>query len=158
MPDRSGTADDDAVLRFIERFGLDLADAGMPRMASRAFAALLVTETGRLDAAELGTLLKVSPAAVSGAVRYLMQVGMVAREREPGRRRDHYRVADDLWYETVLNRDERLLRWTSTMRDGVEAVGPDTEAGRRLDETREFFEFLLDELPELMARWRARRG
>ena len=57
-------------------------------MPARVFAALLATDSGRLTAAELAELLQISPAAVSGAVRYLTQVGMVHREREPGSRRD----------------------------------------------------------------------
>ena len=57
-----------AVRRFIERFALDLADAGMPRMPARVFAAILSAEDGRCTAAELAQLLRVSPAAVSGAL------------------------------------------------------------------------------------------
>jgi len=38
---------------------------------------------------------------------------------------------------------------------GVDAVGAGTRAGRRLDETRRYFEFLREEMPRLMARWQA---
>ncbi|MDR7302584.1 GbsR/MarR family transcriptional regulator [Haloactinomyces albus] len=150
--------DEDAVARFVERFGLDLAEAGMPRMAARIFAGLLVSEDGRRTAAELAELLQVSPAAVSGAVRYLTQVGLVAREREPGQRRDHYRVHHDTWYESFAQRDEQLGRWERTLLDGVRAVGADSRAGRRIEETRDFFEFLRRELPALMDTWRRQRA
>ena len=43
----------------------------MGRMPARAFAAILAADDGRRTAAELAELLEVSPAAVSGAVRYL---------------------------------------------------------------------------------------
>ena len=49
-------------------------------MPARVFAALLASDSGRLTSAELSALLKVSPAAVSGAVRYLAQVNLVSRE------------------------------------------------------------------------------
>src|SRR4029450_8047753 len=78
--------DDEAVRRVIERFALDLADAGMPRMPARVFAAILSAEDGRCTAAELAQLLGVSPAAVSGAGRYLLQVRICRGEREPGAR------------------------------------------------------------------------
>jgi len=39
-----------------------------------------------------------------------------------------------------------------------EAVGADTPAGRRLEETRRFYAFLLDEMPRLMERWRKVRS
>ncbi|MCA1190168.1 MULTISPECIES: hypothetical protein [unclassified Saccharopolyspora] len=44
-----------------------------------------------------------------------------------------------------------------TLAAGVDAVGADTEAGRRLDETCRFFAFLRAELPALVRRWRAQR-
>jgi DNA-binding transcriptional regulator GbsR (MarR family) len=150
--------DDEAVRRFIERFALNLVEAGMPRMPARVFAALLSADEGRCTAAELAALLRVSPAAISGAVRYLMQVRMASREREPGERVDHYRVSTETWYEAITRRDEMIARWVQDLQDGVKAVGPDTAAGARLEETRRFFEFLMDEIPQVMARWRARRS
>jgi len=91
-------------------------------------------------------------------VRYLQQVRLAVREREPGERRDHYRLYDDTWYEAVTQRDEMLRRWQEDMREGIEAVGADTPAGRRLEETRRFYVFLLDEMPRLMERWRKVRS
>jgi DNA-binding transcriptional regulator GbsR (MarR family) len=146
--------DDEAVRRFVERFALDLVEAGMARMPARVFAALLADDDGQLTAAELAERLHVSPAAISGAVRYLMQVSMVARGREPGERRDHYRVSSETWYEAVTRRDQILARWMDDLQQGIKAVGLDTPAGARLEETREFFEFLHDEVPKVMVRWR----
>ena len=54
-------------------------------MPARVFAALLAADASQLSAAELAAVLGVSPAAVSGAVRYLTQIGMVAAAGEPGR-------------------------------------------------------------------------
>jgi len=149
--------DEEAVRRFIERFALDLAESGMTRMPARVFAALLADDDGRLTAAELADLLQVSPAAISGAVRYLTQLGMVSRGREPGERRDHYQISSDMWYEVVARRDQLLARWEQDLQDGIKAVGPDTPAGARLEENRRYFEFLRHEAPKVMARWRELR-
>jgi DNA-binding transcriptional regulator GbsR (MarR family) len=130
----------------------------MARMPARVFAALLADDDGQLTAAELADRLDVSPAAISGAVRYLMQVSMVARGREPGERRDHYRVSSETWYEAITRRDQILARWMQDLQDGVKAVGPDTAAGARLEETRQFFEFLHQEIPKVMVRWREQRA
>src|SRR3954451_24165897 len=89
-----------AVSRYVERFAQVFVDAGMPRIASRIFVALVATDNSRLTAAELSEQLRASPAAISGGVRYLVQVGLVSREREPGSRRDHYRVDSDVWYQS----------------------------------------------------------
>lgn len=150
-PERGRPTD---VERFVEQFAMLLAEAGMARMPARVFGALLVTEEGRLTAGELSESLRVSPAAISGAVRYLAQVGLIVRRRDPGERRDHYEVTEDLWFEAYGNRDKQMESWANLMAEGVEVVGADTKAGRRLDESRRFFEFLKTKLPSLLAEWR----
>ncbi|MFD7434786.1 GbsR/MarR family transcriptional regulator [Streptomyces sp. NPDC059861] len=155
--DGASARDRETVSRFVEHFAAQLVEAGMPRMPARVFAALLAADAGALTSAELGEQLQISPAAVSGAVRYLAQVHMVSREREPGSRRERYRVHGDQWYEALTNREAVLKRWEDALRDGVDTLGPDTPAGRRLAETLAFFEYLAGELDALMERWRAHR-
>jgi DNA-binding transcriptional regulator GbsR (MarR family) len=147
-----------AVLQFIERFAAVFEEAGMARMPARVFAALLATDSGRLTAAELAELLRVSPAAISGAVRYLVQVSLAVREREPGSRRDHYRVWEDTWYQAALRRDQMMSRWMSTAREGIEALGVQTPAGARIAETLAYFEFVHEEMPALLKRWQERKA
>ncbi|WP_081685859.1 GbsR/MarR family transcriptional regulator [Candidatus Solirubrobacter pratensis] len=126
-------------------------------MPSRVFASILASDAGRLTAAELSERLQVSPAAISGAVRYLMQVDLLVRAREPGSRRDVYAVRDDAWYEAVVRRERLLELWSRATREGIEALGRETPAGARLAETLAFFEFLQAEMPALLERWRASR-
>nr|WP_042184494.1 MarR family transcriptional regulator [Kibdelosporangium sp. MJ126-NF4]CEL16337.1 hypothetical protein [Kibdelosporangium sp. MJ126-NF4]CTQ94261.1 hypothetical protein [Kibdelosporangium sp. MJ126-NF4] len=146
-----------AVVRFIERYAGHLADAGMQRMAARVFVALLCQDSGRMTATDMAEVLQVSPAAISGAVRYLTQANMVEREREPGSRRDHYVVKNDLWYDVVTRREQLIHRWEPTMRDGMAALGENTPAGLRWRETLEFYAFLHERLPETMLEWQKRR-
>jgi DNA-binding transcriptional regulator GbsR (MarR family) len=148
---------DPAVSKFIERFASTLVDSGVPRMPARVFVALLASDSGRLTAAELAESLQVSPAAISGAVRYLTQVGMATREREPGSRRDHFVVRDDAWYEMLMHRDQAMKLWEEGLREGVEALGADTRGGARVAETLAFIEFMHAELPALLEKWRAHR-
>ncbi|MBN2623503.1 MAG: MarR family transcriptional regulator [Acidimicrobiales bacterium] len=143
----------DAVARFVERFALLLTEAGWPRTPARVFACLLADDGGRLTARELSTRLQISPAAVSGGVRYLAQVHLVVRERDPGARRDHYRCADDVWTRSFQQQTAQLKRWEEGLAEGVALVGPDTPAGRRLDDSRALFRFMQDELPAMLQRW-----
>ncbi|OKI00280.1 MarR family transcriptional regulator [Streptomyces sp. CB02923] len=155
---REGTGrDEEAVSRFVERFAAELTEAGMQRMAARVFAALLTADSAALTSAELSERLQISPAAVSGAIRYLVQVGMVRREREPGTRRDRYRLQNELWYETLGNRDHMLTRWEDVLREGAKSLGPDSPAGARVAETVAFFEFMQGELAGMLDRWRKYR-
>ena len=146
--------DDEPARRFIERFAVLLTEAGMPRMPARAFACVLADDAGQLTAAELAERLDASPAAISGAVRYLTQVGMLVRTREPGARRDSYRLHEDVWGEMYISRAALLRRWEEAMAEGAALLGTDRPAGRRIAETGEFFAFLREELPAVMERWR----
>src|SRR3984893_18796668 len=96
----------DRMFGYIERFAAVLVAAGFPAMPARVFAALQVAESGRLSAAELAERLRVSPAAVSGAVRYLIQIGLVHKERVPGSRRDYYRIPGTLRDDLPRLRDQ----------------------------------------------------
>src|SRR3569833_3307783 len=122
-------------------------------MSARVFAAVHGTDTGRLTAAELAERLRGCPAAVSGAVRFLLRFNMIRRERAPGSRRDVFIVEDDSWYEASLNRDEVITRWQTKKREGIETLGADTPAGRRMAETLAFFEFIREELNAMVAKW-----
>ncbi len=147
-----------AIARFVERFAAVLVEAGFPRMPARVCAALLVTDEGTLTAAELADQLQISPAGVSGAVRYLSHLGLVSREREPGSRRDRYRLVSDTWFEATAEREGVLASWESASREGVEVLGADTPAGRRFAESTEYFSFLRTEVAGVLARWREHKA
>ena len=140
---------------FAERFAATMVAGGMPRMASRVFALLLSRDDGSATSTELALALQASPAAISGAVRYLIQLHLITRAHRPGERRDVYRLQSDHWYEMVGSREHELQQWASISREGVDAVGADTRAGRRLQETARFFEFLISEMPGVLERWRS---
>ncbi|MGH7247485.1 MAG: GbsR/MarR family transcriptional regulator [Pseudomonadota bacterium] len=149
---------DGARAAFVERFAAALAASGFPRMPARVFAALLATDSGCLTAAELTAVLDVSPAAISGAMRYLAQVNLASREAAPGSRREHYRVHSEVWYEAIARKDDVLDRCERVLREGVEVVGRGTGAGARIAETLAFFEFMQKELPAMLTKWRARKA
>lgn len=157
IAERDDRRDDAAVLGFVERFAGQLADAGWPRMPARVFVALLASDAGRMTAAELAEVLVVSPAAISGAVRYLGRLNLVSRERDPGSRRDLYRVRTDVWQSVMAERDQVLGVWVSALREGARLVGPGSPAAERLDESAEFFEFMRAELDMMLDRWRKHR-
>jgi DNA-binding transcriptional regulator GbsR (MarR family) len=146
-------AHDELMFGYLERFASVLVAAGIPPMPARVFVALLVADAGRLTAAELAEVLRVSPAAVSGAVRYLTQLGLVHKERVPGSRRDYYRMPDDPWTDMFRLRDQVLQRWAALIREGTDLLGADTRAGARLAEHAMFFEFVSREMPEVLKRW-----
>jgi DNA-binding transcriptional regulator GbsR (MarR family) len=153
--ERGSDAQEQAVLRFVEQFALILVESGMPRMPSRVFAYVLADDAERYTARELADGLRVSPAAISGAVRYLLQAGLLAKEREPGSRADHYRVYDDdIWYNITQQRLPLLKRYEEILTEGVEMLDEARPGGRRVRETLEYIRFTRVEMAELAERWR----
>jgi DNA-binding transcriptional regulator GbsR (MarR family) len=143
---------------YIERFAAVLMAAGFPPMPARVFVALLIAESGRLTAAELAAMLRISPAAVSGGVRYLIQLGLVHKERVPGSRRDYYRMPGNMWDDLLRMRDQVMSRWSAMVREGIDLVGPDTAAGARMAEQAAFLDFASAELAEVLSRWKQYRA
>ena len=156
----AGTAEgaDAALLAYVERFALVLADSGLPRMAARVFAFVLADDAERYTAGELASGLRVSAAAISGAVRYLVQAGLLGKERDPGARSDVYRIYDDdVWSRIYAQQIGVLATYEAAAADGVATLGLDRPGGRRMAETQEFFAFMRTELPEMLARWQEHR-
>lgn len=147
--------DPEVLLRYVERFAMKLTEFGLPRMPARVFAYVIADDAERYTAAELASALRVSPAAISGALRILVQSGLLGREREPGARVDTYRIYDDdVWGTITAQREHMIAPFEQIAAEGVELLGAETPGGRRLRETQEYFAFFRRTMPELLKRWR----
>lgn len=136
----------------LERLSGALARSGFPRMPARVFAALMVEDSGRLTAAELQAQLSISAGAVSGAVRYLVPLGLLRRERPIGTRRDVFVVEDDAWHGVLLQADQVYAPLVAAMeRSSATLAG--TPAGARAALSLEFLQFIEDEMARLAQRW-----
>jgi DNA-binding transcriptional regulator GbsR (MarR family) len=143
---------------FVERMGSALSQAGLARVPSLVFSQLLVDEDGRMTSAELAKALHLSPASISGAVRYLEQIGMMRRERERGTRRDVYVVEEEAWHTALMRRDQVYAPMIAALTAGLEAVPAGTPAHQRMLVTREFMAFVNEELQALADKWEQRRA
>ena len=146
------------ILRVIEHFALLMTEAGVPRMPARVFAYMLADDATRHTASDLAAGLQVSPAAISGAVRYLQQVRLLVRGREPGARVDHYRLfGDDLWSDMYIARMGLLDTWETALSEAADLLGPGRPGTARLRESQEFFAFIKADLPNVLERWSKHR-
>jgi DNA-binding transcriptional regulator GbsR (MarR family) len=144
--------------RFVEQLGAALTDAGLPSLPSRIFSALLMDGDGRMTSAEITDVLGVSPAAVSGAVKYLAQLQMIRREREHGSRREVFVVDDDAWHSAMLRRDQIYAPILRALAAAIDEQGRRAPAYRRLMLTAEFLRFVDDEMVGLADRWATHRA
>jgi predicted transcriptional regulator len=146
--------DEQALKAAVEQSAAVLTAAGFPRMPARVLMALLVAEAGGLTASELGERLGVSAAAISGAVRYLSQIGILHRVPQAGSRRDRWEFLDDAWY-TALMAKSPVYGVIADLGDrAADAIGDETDAGAaRAREMARFYRFIDERMPDLMREW-----
>ena len=157
-PSRDSPArDDERISAWIEEFASFMVLSGIPRMPARVLVCLMAEDSGALTSAELSQRLKISPAAVSGAIRYLATVHMVHRTHQPGSRREVYQVGQDVIYQAAVGQMPTMMRWEGMLNKGVQTIGADTEAARRLADSADFIQFMTGEFEGLMERWEEHR-
>jgi DNA-binding MarR family transcriptional regulator len=139
-----------------EELALVLTDHGLQRMTARVLAALLFTEQPSMTSGELAERLQASSGAISGAIKMLSSVGLVERVPAPGSRRDHYRLRDDAWAILFTNQNVVISAMQAAAEAGIAATGSDSPARQRLTRMRDFYAFMLEEIPALLERWRQR--
>ncbi len=94
---------------IVESFSLVIEQFGLPRMAGRIFAFLLINEERDVTQSSLAALLQASTGSVSTMIRLLEQLGFVERVSLPGRRRDRFRIRQDPLVEMSKRRIESLI-------------------------------------------------
>jgi hypothetical protein len=150
----AGPRDEEAVHAFIERIAMTLANLGFPRMSGRVLMTLECAEEDGLTARDLAERLDASPAAISGAVRTLTNMGLIFRDPVRGSRRDVYRLPEDPWYEMAMAKGNIYKQFADLTVDGIDAVGgTTTQAGRRVRELHNFFLFIGGEMEDLFMKW-----
>jgi DNA-binding MarR family transcriptional regulator len=141
-----------------EQLALVLTTHGLQRMTARVLATLLCTEQPSMTMGGLADQLRASSGAISTAIRMLTSVGLVERVPAPASRRDHYRLRDDAWAVLYTNQNEVISGMQAAAEAGIAATGQDSLAGQRLTQMRDFYAFLLSEIPALLDRWHQQSG
>ncbi|ASO21639.1 putative transcriptional regulator [Actinoalloteichus hoggarensis] len=136
-----------------ERLALTFTQGGMQRTTARVMSALLFADQETTTAGELADRLQISPGTVSTALKNLFTVGLIERVPAPGSRREHFRFRDDAWTTLMSSKNTTLKVMQDAAQEGIDAAGEDSIAGRRLIEMRDFYSYLMTELPAVIDRW-----
>ncbi len=142
------------VSTFIEKLGLLFSDEGMPLIAGRVTALLLVSEGPRsLD--DIAVTLGVSRASVSNDTRRLVDKGLLVRLTLPGDRRTYYSFAPDS-FQTMLGARIQSLTTLQKLLDegaGLPVARDNPEVRNRIAEWSEFHSAVVESLHDLLVRW-----
>ena len=141
-----------------EQLALVLAGHGLQRMTARVLAALLFTERPSVTMAELAGDLNASAGSISGALKTLTSVGLAERVPAPDSRRDHFRLRPNAWATLYTGQNETIAAFLDAADAGIAATADASLARQRLEEMRDFYGFLMAEIPALLDRWHQQRG
>lgn len=139
-----------------EQLAVVLSSHGLQRMTARVLATLLFTEQPSVTMGDLGETLNASAGALSGALKMLTSVGLAERVAAPGSRRDHYRLRDNAWAILFTGQNETIAAMQAAAEAGIAATDSHSPAFQRLAQMRDFYAFLMAEIPALLDRWHQR--
>ena len=145
--------------QFLERWSTILASEGLPPVAGRLWAWLLVCDPPEQTVEEIVAAIGASRGAISGAVRMLEPSGLIVRTKRRGDRHEYWRTSPDAVIHS-LEAKERATRPSLVALDTVIAsLGDRPEASlARLREVQRLYAMLLDMFPRLIDQFRADRA
>ena len=154
MADYEQRTDRPAMSEWIERMAAHFeATEGMPLIAGRIVAFLLICDPPERTAAELSHALSASTGSVSTNVRLLLRLGIISKTTRQGREAALYRVEEDRWATLVRQRMERVTELEKLTEEGLRMFSGHGERARRLRTVHEFYRWLSAQMPELWQRW-----
>jgi predicted transcriptional regulator len=142
---------------FVERIGLTLESLGTTRTLGRLFGLLLVAERP-MSLDQLASALQVSKASISTNARVCVQIGLAQQVSVLGDRRDYYEISPGSFERAVAARLGIIQEIVSLADAGIGAVDKGNRTARaRLEEMRDFYQFLGSEMAKIMTRWQQSR-
>lgn len=151
-PEPKATAADE----FVERLAVAMEADGLPRIAGRIFALLLLSE----DAISLDVIAEstgASKASASVNTRLLEQRGLIERVSLQGDRRDYYRSVSNLFVRTMEQRLSKWQRFHEIMNDGIERLDVSPTIRGRLKNFEMEYESVREVLTAALQRCQMRR-
>ncbi|HEX6668740.1 MAG TPA: hypothetical protein VF061_04235 [Gemmatimonadales bacterium] len=144
--------------RFADRVASHFEHDGLPPIAGRIFALLLLSDEA-LSLDQLSEDLGVSKASASTNARLLAKFGVIEPVRRNGSRRDYYRTAGDLFERSMARQLERWREFTELIGEGRRTLRPAAPTVReRLERYEGALSYMTDAIGRAMVRWRGLRA
>ena len=143
---------------FIEDVGQYMSGLGVPRMAGRMWAWLLLSDPEPQSAQQVAERLQASRGAVSGAARVLTANGLIRRSRRAGDRREFYAVPSDSVQVMMGSYEPRVRALRELAEEGLDLVSDrPPPAGTGLRTMRDLCMVFEAEWPSILERFNRER-
>ncbi len=144
---------------FLERLSLFGEGLGLPPMAGRIWGWLLICDPPHQTAAQIAEAVGGSRASMTSMTRLLIQIGILDRISLPGQRSRFYQLRPGAFTAILENKMALTAEMRRITEDGLELLEGKPKATRqRLQDYRDFYAFFEREFPQLIERWRRRKG
>ena len=146
------------LFRYMERVALHFESGGLPRIAGRILAWLIVADPPEASVTELSDRLSISMGSASTMTRLLASTGLVEKAPVPGSRQTFYRLSTDGFEEAFEFKLRQLASFRQLADDGLNLMlAAPPERRRRLATLHALHAFYEDEFPALTDKWRQQR-
>lgn len=145
--------------QFVERWSAILATEGLPPVAGRLWAWLLVCDPEEQTVEQIAEEIGASRGAISGAVRMLEPSGLVVRTKKRGDRREYWRTSEDAVIHSIQAKHRANRPSLAALDAVIDALGDRSpESLARLRQTQRLYQALDEMFPALIAQFQAERA
>ena len=154
----SQSPEDTQLDHFIEEFSLTLEKSGLPRMAGRIMALLLICDPPHQNSAEIAERLHASRGSISSMTRLLVHAGIIQRLTLPKKRSIYFQIKPDTLITMIQAQDALVSELRRLAEEGLELLADAPLKQReRLELVEDLYGFFEREMPKLFDRWVAER-
>ncbi len=154
----SSSIDPVALEGYVEDLAVFFEKSGLPRIAGRILALLLICDPPHRAASELVEELGASKASVSNMLRLLETTGLIERVGVHAERATRYTLAKDGFEKKFAMSTRALVGFSPLAARGFELLEPAGDARKdRLREMAALYAFWERAMPKLIETWRQER-
>jgi DNA-binding transcriptional regulator GbsR (MarR family) len=145
--------------QFIEDVGVYFESQGVPRMAGRLLAWLLICDPPEQTMNDMVSRLQVSKGSASSMLRMLGQFQLVERISRPGVRADFYRIAPDFGEKVMSSAMQKFAVFRMITERGLRLLeDAPPERRERLEDLHSIYTYLEGRFPSMAQEWREQRA
>jgi DNA-binding transcriptional regulator GbsR (MarR family) len=137
--------------RFIEDLSVKMEEMGLPRMAGKIQAALLISDTPHLTAKELAEIVGGSKGAINTMTHLMLRFSIIEKFTIPGKRSTYFRLKDNYMIEMIKHKIKTIKSYRETLEFGMIIVEDQSpEIKERLRKSCELNKFMTIELENIL--------
>ncbi|WP_427107752.1 GbsR/MarR family transcriptional regulator [Lysinibacillus xylanilyticus] len=141
---------------LIEDFGTYIESTGGARSLGKIWGYLLISGAPKsLD--DMVNDLQISKGMASLSVRQGVQISLFRKVGIPGSKRDFYQLHSDAWTSTLHTSISQGAMMAQYLRRAKNLV-LEEQAVSTIDESIEFFEFVIQQTKQILVQWEERKG